>query len=107
MNNESLSFVPVRDIVARVRSQAALALIVGVTQQTVSGWCRKNKPLPAEHVLGVEAATGIPKEELRPDIYPRDAATVPQGGVAREGAGEDSPPSRADRTPDSLSGLSA
>lgn len=30
------------------------------------------KPLPPIHVLAVEAATGISRHDLRPDIYPRD-----------------------------------
>lgn len=90
-----------------VGGQAALARAVGVSQPTVWGWVHRIGKVPHRFVLGVEAATGVPKEDLSPDIYPRDAVTVPQGGVARQGAGEDSPPSRADRTPDSLSGLSA
>lgn len=87
----------------------------GVSQPTVWGWIHRIGHLPVEHVLGVETATGIPKEDLRPDIYPRDAASpaVPSG-VAPGGAGENTTPSRAGsaaddqgRTPDSLSGLTA
>jgi DNA-binding transcriptional regulator YdaS (Cro superfamily) len=33
--------------------------------------------LPAEHVLAIEAATGVPKEELRPDIYPAEIVPNP------------------------------
>jgi DNA-binding transcriptional regulator YdaS (Cro superfamily) len=92
-------------------SQGALAQIVGVTQQSVSEWCIKNKAIPPRHVLKVEAATGIPKEDLRPDIYPRDVVSSTASGddAARGGAGGgSSTPSRADRgTSDSLSGLSA
>jgi DNA-binding transcriptional regulator YdaS (Cro superfamily) len=28
--------------------------------------------VPAERVLAIEAATGVPRHELRPDIYPPD-----------------------------------
>ncbi len=94
-----------RDIVARFGSQAALAELVGVTQQAVSEWCLKGKPIPTLHVLKVEAATGIPKEDLRPDIYPRDAGVVPPG-AAGTGAGGESGSARAD-LPEPLSGLSA
>lgn len=45
----------------------ALACAIGIrNHQTLYGW----KHIPAEHVLKVEAATGIPCCELRPDIYP-------------------------------------
>lgn len=44
--------------------------LLGVSQPTVWEWLNKGKSLPAEHVLAVEAATGVPKEQLRPDIYP-------------------------------------
>ncbi len=94
-----------RDIVARFGSQAALAELVGVTQQAVSEWCLKGKPIPTVHVLKVEAATGIPKEDLRPDIYPRAAVDIPPGG-AGTGAGGESSSARAD-LPEPLSGLSA
>jgi DNA-binding transcriptional regulator YdaS (Cro superfamily) len=51
-------------------SQEALATICRVTQPAVSKWLAKGQPLPAELVLLVERETGVPKEELRPDIYP-------------------------------------
>ncbi len=53
-------------------SQSAFARLLGVAQQTVSDWVNKRRPLPAEHVLLVERETGVPKEQLRPDIYPPD-----------------------------------
>lgn len=53
-----------------VGSQAAMARLLGVSQPTVWLWLRKDKPLPAKHVLTVEAATGISRHDLRPDIYP-------------------------------------
>lgn len=59
-----------RDAVACAGSQSALSRILGVTQATVSNWLSKRQPLPAEHVLTVERATGIPRSRLRPDIYP-------------------------------------
>lgn len=38
----------------------------GLTPQAVSQWRR----VPVERVLDVERATGVPRHELRPDIYP-------------------------------------
>ncbi|NLS26209.1 hypothetical protein S2M10_11900 [Sphingomonas sp. S2M10] len=53
-------------------SQSAFARLVGVTQPSVWTWIRRSKPLPAEHVLKVEAATGVSRHDLRPDLYPRE-----------------------------------
>ncbi len=44
---------------------AALAKAVGVTSQAVSQW----KQVPAKKVLQVEELTGIPRFELRPDVF--------------------------------------
>lgn len=44
----------------------ALARAIGISHQTISKWTR----VPPIRVLAVEAATGIPREVLRPDIYP-------------------------------------
>jgi DNA-binding transcriptional regulator YdaS (Cro superfamily) len=86
--------------VTRVRSQAALAKICGVTQPAVHKWLTESKQLPAEHVLKVEAATGVPRELLRPDIYPpglQDGVPfVPGPYVKRDSAAV------ADETPDFL-----
>ena len=46
-----------------------LALALGITPQALSQW----KRVPVEHVLKIEALTGVSRSELRPDIYPPDA----------------------------------
>jgi TorA maturation chaperone TorD len=43
----------------------ALARKIGISQPSVSNWAR----IPAERVLAVEAATGISRNILRPDLY--------------------------------------
>lgn len=43
----------------------ALARALGISQPSVSGWSR----IPAERVAAVEAATGISRTELRPDLF--------------------------------------
>lgn len=48
---------------------ANLAEAIGVTPQAVRKWEKENK-LPAERVLSVEKITGVPRHELRPDLYP-------------------------------------
>jgi TorA maturation chaperone TorD len=43
----------------------ALARKIGISQPSVSNWAR----VPAERVLSVEAATGVSRALLRPDLY--------------------------------------
>jgi len=58
-------------------SQSELARICNVTQPAVWRRLQTAKRLPAEYVLTVEAATGIPRHLLRPDIYPADLGPSP------------------------------
>jgi TorA maturation chaperone TorD len=48
-----------------------LARQIGISQPSVSNWTR----VPAERVLAVEAATGIDRRVLRPDLYDEFSAT--------------------------------
>ncbi len=52
----------------------ALARKIGIAQPSVSNWSR----VPAERVIAVEAATGVHRSTLRPDLYgaPVAAAVV-------------------------------
>lgn len=52
--------------------QVALADKLGIRQNAVSNWIHKTKRIPAERVLAIEAATGVSRHELRPDLYPRE-----------------------------------
>lgn len=45
-----------------------LAEAVGVDKATVTRWAQKR--IPAERVVNIEKATGIDRQELRPDLYP-------------------------------------
>lgn len=51
--------------IAAVGSVAALASAIGVKHQAVSAWER----CPAERAKDVEKATGVPRHELRPDLW--------------------------------------
>lgn len=62
-------------------SQSALARLLGVSQPSVSDWVRRAGRLPPEHVLSVEAATGVSRHVLRPDIYPLEETPGSQPGV--------------------------
>jgi TorA maturation chaperone TorD len=46
----------------------ALARALGISQPSVSAWTR----IPADRVVAVEAATGVERRHLRPDLYGDD-----------------------------------
>jgi len=46
-----------------------VAVKVGVKYQAIQQWLQRGR-VPAERVLAIEAATGVSRHELRPDIYP-------------------------------------
>lgn len=50
--------------------QSAMARLIGKHQSTVNERLAKGLPVWPDHVLAIEAATGIPRSELRPDLYP-------------------------------------
>jgi DNA-binding transcriptional regulator YdaS (Cro superfamily) len=47
-------------------SRSALARSLRITRGAISQWSQ----VPAERVIAVEKATGIPRHMLRPDLHP-------------------------------------
>lgn len=47
---------------------AGLARAIGVNKSTITRWATGR--VPAERVLDVERVTGVPRHDLRPDLYP-------------------------------------
>jgi DNA-binding transcriptional regulator YdaS (Cro superfamily) len=52
---------------SRHMTLSAFAALAGVNKSTVTRWAQKG--VPAENVVDVEARTGVPRFELRPDLY--------------------------------------
>lgn len=82
LDSTSVEVEALREAIGKIGSQSATARLLKVTQGAVSKWLSGKKPLPAKHVLIVEAETGVAKERLRPDIYP---AVSPAIDVVRFG----------------------
>lgn len=59
--------------------QAGVARLLGVTPQAVNQWVSGNRPVPPRHVLAIEAATGVSRHLLRPDVFGPLAANDEQG----------------------------
>lgn len=55
--------------IAAMGSQTALAKAIGKSQGHISKWLERSY-VPAESVLAIEKATGIPRQKIRPDLYP-------------------------------------
>lgn len=57
-----------RTLLSRGLRLVEFARLVGVDKGTVSRWSASR--IPAERVIDIEAATSIPRSDLRPDLYP-------------------------------------
>jgi TorA maturation chaperone TorD len=62
----------------------ALARALGISQPSVSAWTR----VPADRVVAIEAATGIGRAVLRPDLYGQDPGEATIDAVDRARAQE-------------------
>jgi DNA-binding transcriptional regulator YdaS (Cro superfamily) len=64
---------PVARAIEAAGGIAQLAKLCNVRYQAVQKWRATNR-LPAERVLEVERFSGVPRSELRPDLYPAEVA---------------------------------
>lgn len=63
---------PIKTAIEKAGSVKALAESLGIKPQAISQW----KHVPVEHARVIEALTGIPKHNFRPDVWdaPEEAA---------------------------------
>jgi DNA-binding transcriptional regulator YdaS (Cro superfamily) len=61
----------------------ALARALGMDHATILRWTR----VPYERVLDVEQVTGVPREELRPELHRRSRSARARDQGARRAAG--------------------
>jgi TorA maturation chaperone TorD len=67
------------EAVRAVGGVSELARQIGISQPSVSNWTK----IPAERVLIVEAATGVDRKVLRPDLYGQDEQEPDDVATAR------------------------
>jgi TorA maturation chaperone TorD len=80
--------VQVRDLglaraIDKAGGVAELARKIGIAQPSVSNWNR----VPAQRVIAVEAATGISRRDLRPDLYDESELALAEHAVDPVDAG--------------------
>ena len=67
-------------------SQMALARALGIKSPSISCWYKAGR-VPAERCLAIEAATGVSRHDLRPDVFgpapANDGQADPGGEVSR------------------------
>lgn len=59
---------PLDRAIALAGSKSALAASLGVVKSAVGNWYR-NKRVPADQAIKIEAQFGIPAQEMRPDLH--------------------------------------
>ena len=59
-----------RRAIEAVGTADRLAAALGISAQAISQW----EEVPPLRVLAVERISGVPRHELRPDLYPLEAA---------------------------------
>lgn len=72
MDQEALHAALRRALDKANKNQSRFAAAIGTSQQLVSYWLAKRRPLPAEYVLAAEQAGFGSRHDLRPDLYPRE-----------------------------------
>lgn len=65
-----MSITALREAIEIAGGQTALGRLIGEDQGTIWAWLNTTKKVPAEAVLPIEAAVGVSRHKLRPDLYP-------------------------------------
>lgn len=68
MSRKVRANAPLARAISKVKLLKVIAKACGITEQAVCQWER----VPAEHVIRVEDVSGVPRHELRPDLYPKE-----------------------------------
>ena len=55
----------IRLAIEAVGGHRKLARLLGINHQSIASWDR----IPGERLIEIEILTGVPREQLRPDLY--------------------------------------
>ncbi|WEQ51183.1 hypothetical protein LV478_11645 [Komagataeibacter oboediens] len=69
-----------QELIARVGGPSRISQALGLRAHTTP---MRWKTIPDHYVVAIEAATGIPREELRPDLFRGVTVVRPEGEGAR------------------------
>lgn len=67
-----MSEAALKQAVEKAGGPAKLGQLLGISGAAVSQW----RMCPPLRVIAVEAASGVPRHDLRPDLYPPPAANA-------------------------------
>lgn len=68
-----------RKAIKAVGTATNLATMLGIKPMSVSRWKNRYQGVvPADRVLQIYTATGVPPHELRPDLYPNPTDGLPK-----------------------------
>ena len=59
----------IQKVIQHFGSQAKAAKDLGISRQAVNSWVKGRVRIPAEKAIFIEQKTGIPRHELRPDLW--------------------------------------
>ena len=79
MTKKTSQLTALLEAIEKAGSQAKLAKICGVSSTSVWKWVHYIGEMPPTFVLRAEAATGVSRHDLRPDIYPVEESRTAVG----------------------------
>ncbi len=79
MNDSTPQEIALADAIRQIGSQSALAEAIGVSATAIWKMVNRAKRASSDYVLKIEAATGVSRHDLRPDLYPREDVPAETG----------------------------
>ena len=86
------AFAAFERAVAAAGSQSELARLIGCTPANIHQLLKARRLLTARFVIPAEAATGVSRHDLRPDLYPREEPAFRPAPLAQHPAAHPSAP---------------